>query len=195
MPALGPTTVLEAVNTMLSAIGEAPVNSVDASGVVDATNAKATLDKQSRLVQAEGWHWNTERRFPLPLSFPDKFVYVPANALVVDPSTDAPGAPEATVRGNRLYDIVNRTYAFERPVLVDMILNLDFEELPEPARRYIVARATRVFQDDVLGSERLTQTTRAEEQRARAEVVRAELRNRDANVLRGSVMMRRMLRR
>ena len=46
------TTELEAVNIMLSSIGEAPVNSLS-SGLVDAELAQTTLHNVSREVQAQ----------------------------------------------------------------------------------------------------------------------------------------------
>ena len=45
-----PTTKLEAVNTMLSTIGEAPVNNLS-SGLVDAETAETILNNVSRSVQ------------------------------------------------------------------------------------------------------------------------------------------------
>ena len=45
--ALTATTKLEAVNTLLSSIGEAPVNSLT-SGLVDAELAETILDSTSR---------------------------------------------------------------------------------------------------------------------------------------------------
>ena len=56
------TTQLEAVNTMLGHIGEAPVNSISntAELPVSAANAVTILDEISREVQSEGWHFNTE---------------------------------------------------------------------------------------------------------------------------------------
>ena len=46
------TTELEAINTMLSVIGESPVNTVDGSGVVDAVLARQILHEVSRHVQS-----------------------------------------------------------------------------------------------------------------------------------------------
>ena len=54
-----PTTSLAAVNSMLSTIGEAPVNSLQ-SGLVDAETAETILNEVSRSVQAYGWNFNSE---------------------------------------------------------------------------------------------------------------------------------------
>ena len=56
---LNTTSKLEAVNTMLGSIGEAPVNSLT-SGLVDAETAEKILDSVSREVQARGWSFNTD---------------------------------------------------------------------------------------------------------------------------------------
>ena len=61
---LSATTKLEAVNIMLSTIGENPVNSLT-SGLVDAELAETILGSVSKAVQSEGWnfyHW----KFPNP---------------------------------------------------------------------------------------------------------------------------------
>ena len=57
--ALSGTTELEAVNTLLHTIGEAPVNSLTGTLPIDATLANNTLSEVSREVQSAGWHWNT----------------------------------------------------------------------------------------------------------------------------------------
>ena len=53
------TSELEAVNTILSATGEAPVNSLTGSLPIDATQALSLLKEISREVQSAGWHFFT----------------------------------------------------------------------------------------------------------------------------------------
>ena len=53
------TTELEAVNTMLAVLGEAPVNSITGTLPLDASLAKTTLSEINREVQSAGWHFNT----------------------------------------------------------------------------------------------------------------------------------------
>ena len=57
------TTQLEAVNTMLSTIGEAPVNSLTGSLPVDASMAVNILNEVNREVQSAGWKFNTPVEF------------------------------------------------------------------------------------------------------------------------------------
>ena len=62
---LTPTTELEAVNTMLNTIGEAPVNTLVNMTSVDALAALSVLQNVNRGVQVEGWFFNSEYDYPL----------------------------------------------------------------------------------------------------------------------------------
>jgi hypothetical protein len=53
-------TELEAVNVLLTTIGEAPVNTLTGNQVTDVTVAKQVLLEISREIQSQGWHFNTE---------------------------------------------------------------------------------------------------------------------------------------
>jgi hypothetical protein len=146
---LVPTTTLEAVNQCLFAIGEAPGEQVEDSGLVDAATALRTLCNVSREVQKDGWHWNTEINFRSP----DVDGNLPAALWTL--KVDTVGAdqwPRPGARGQRLYDRVNHTYVFDRPVTVELVVLLDFEEIPEAARNYIALRAARRFQQNSVGS-------------------------------------------
>ena len=59
------TTELEAVNTILSTIGEAPLSTLTGSLPVDGTTAKNILNEISREVQSAGWHFNTQYKVDL----------------------------------------------------------------------------------------------------------------------------------
>ena len=54
------TTELEAINIMLAAIGEAPVNSLIGTLPVDVKMAQKLLNEQNKAVQSEGWSFNRE---------------------------------------------------------------------------------------------------------------------------------------
>ena len=66
-----PTTELEAVNIMLSVIGEAPVNTITGTNSVDVSVAKNVLDETSMSVQGMGWNFNTHKNnlFFIPVRF------------------------------------------------------------------------------------------------------------------------------
>ena len=58
----GRTTQLEAVNTMLSVIGETPTTDsiISANSSADVVMAVQILDEVTKEVEAQGWHFNTE---------------------------------------------------------------------------------------------------------------------------------------
>ena len=53
------STELDAINLILSSIGEAPVNSLTESESIDVDNARSLLDTVSRNIQRQGWQFNT----------------------------------------------------------------------------------------------------------------------------------------
>jgi len=143
------TTKLEAVNVMLSAIGEAPVNSLS-SGLIEAEIAESILNTIDREVQSMGWHFNTD----LNKSFAQDTlgqIILPTDILRADATLKA-DAPNLVQRGLKMYDRANHTFVVGAPANLDVVVQLLFDDVPEPAKRYMVLRATRVFQDRVVGS-------------------------------------------
>lgn len=188
------TSKLSAVNTMLFAIGESPVNTLSGGIGVDTATAIKTLDDISREVQSDGWNYNTEKHFPLSRqAFSPYVFYVPDTALECDPSD--PTLP-IIVRGNRLYDSANHTFEFTEMTLdVDITWHFEFDEIPEVARRYIAIRAARTFQDGAVGSDAAHNYSERDEFTARARMKRSCARNRDKNLLRASASVSRILQR
>lgn len=149
--ALGLTTELEAVNAMLAIIGEAPVNTLEDTGLLDAAMARQLLTDTSREVQSRGWSFNIDLGFELvPTSPLPGQLLVPSDALQVDPVDTN---KSYVVRGKRLWDRVNHTDTFTEGTRCDITRLLPFDELPQAARQYITVRAGRVFQDRSIGSE------------------------------------------
>ena len=187
------TTELEAINIILSTIGESPVNSLgEVSGVVDAVVAKSVLKEVSTAVQEEGWHFNIEKNFTLTPDFVNKEITIPCDCIQCDASGQD-SERDVCVRGTRLYDRGNHTYVFDRPVTVDMVLVLPFEELPQAVRNYITIRAARVYQQRVVGSETLGNFTEKDEARARAVLRKFEADTADYNILNGNWSVTRIL--
>lgn len=178
------TSELEAVNTMLDAIGESPVSTLDVSGLVDVAKAKATLDEISREVQTKGWYFNTENQYTLPLA-PDGTITLPSNFLRVD-SASSETSVDAVQRGYRLYDRKGHTYVFQKSIKADVVILLPWEELPQSARQYILIRASRVFQARSLGSETEHRFSKDEEDTSLAILNAAEGEDGDYNMFTGS---------
>ncbi len=176
------TTELEAVNIMLSAIGESPVSSLNDPSLVDVSLAKSILDETSVDIQSTGLHSNTEINYPLVPTV-DGEILVPTNCARID-STDVSKDIDVVHRGNRLYDRDKRSYtSFTGTLYVDMVLLLDFNELPQHVRRYITVKAARRFQARFMGSETLYGFTADDEREAGLGFERGEKLNNDSNML------------
>ena len=149
------STRLEAINSMLSAIGEAPINQLD-ENTVDSTVASSTLDEVNRNVQAYGWHFNSEKDFPLELAS-DGTIPIAPDILRVDVDEQTYSDIDVVQRSGKLYDKKNHTYTFKSDLKADIIRLLDWDDLPQPFRAYVIAKATRIFQQRLVGSSELTQ--------------------------------------
>ena len=150
---LSPTTELEAVNTMLTSIGEQPIQNLnDLAGLSDASIAKQILDNVSRAIQSRGWIFNTDLDVNMPVDQYGEIKLSPDILRVDTTSRVRSGDSDIVERGRKLYDRQKQTFTFTEKVKVNQIKLLIFEDLPEPARRYISIRAARIFHDRVVGS-------------------------------------------
>ncbi len=162
-----PTSRLEAVNEMLSCVGEAPVNQLK-TGYIEADIAENILDSIVREVQTVGWNFNTEEDWTL---VPDinKQLILPINTLKVD-AVEQNSKENWTMRGNKLYNRVSKSYLSDTVVKVTLVILLNFEQLPEAARRYITLKAARVLQDRTMGLSTLHTFNMEDENRALIEL-------------------------
>lgn len=150
--ALTKTTKLQAINTMLSTVGEPPINSLNAQRA-DSLIAQNILDEVSREVLTYGWQFNTDEDVELAPESTTGFIYISDKIVRVDMDRSY-SEYDIVVRGNRLYNRKTNSYAFSEPIKVIQIYLMEFEEMPETAKRYITIRASRIFQDRMVGSEK-----------------------------------------
>ena len=77
------TSYLDALNMMLTAADEAPVQTAEQGGHLPLSIAIAVLNDVSRVVQSMGWAFNTEHDFPLSLGA-GGLIALPTDTLSVD---------------------------------------------------------------------------------------------------------------
>ena len=151
---LTPSTKLDAVNSILTAVGEYPVSNL-VDDIAEAQIAIQVLDEVSREVQSRGWSWNTRRKNTLTPNN-DNNVVIPANVTRVN-AVDVNGWEDRTkrytIRNNKLYDMIEFSDIFEAPVYADMVYLWDFENLPEEARRFITLDAQQRYMNRVAGAD------------------------------------------
>ncbi len=167
--ALQLTSKMRAINTVLEALGESPVNHVD--DLLEAQQADDKIEEVSREIQSDGWWFNTEDNYPLPLGT-DGQIRLPANALKVDLQS-----PHFTARGLRVYDKLNHTYIFEHPLRCTIAVGLEWDELPEVARTFVKYRSAKLLQASAVGSPTLYKFHQAEYQIALRALRKAEIEN------------------
>jgi hypothetical protein len=165
-----PITELEAVNMLLAAVGESAVSSLETATTVDVTQAKNLLSNISREVQQKGWHFNTEWDVVLSLDSNNRIPLGNSILSVYSPSK------LTTIRGRSsspfLYDLDNNTFTWTTSINDAVTITLlDFEDIPQTARQYITAKASRIFQEEIIGQAAAETVNRQEEAEAYADLL------------------------
>jgi len=178
------TSELEAVNTILSTIGEAPLNTLSGSLPVDGTIAKNVLSEVAREVQSEGFHFNTHYKVTLSRDTDNK-IPLATNVVRVelDPNRESKSNYDIVQRDGFLYNLAKNTDVFDKNFEnVKVVYLLPFAEIPEQAKRYITIRASRIFHDRTLGANTLHKFTLEDEEKALTILRQAETQTGDYTV-------------
>ena len=178
------TTELQAVNIMLAAIGEAPINTLTGTLPVDAVTARSTLAEVNKNIQSEGWSFNTEIDVTQTRDG-SNHINLQNDILKIDPNIHQHPTIDAIQRGSKLYDRLNNKFEFDEDLICTVVYFREFNEIPEPARYYITIKAARIFVDRLVSDEGLRTYTQQDEVRARAILMETDLSNGDHNLLRG----------
>jgi hypothetical protein len=150
-PTYAASTELDAVNQILSSVGQAPVTTLDLQNP-EVSIVLNTLREVNRQVQSEGWIFNTERHYELtPDSTTNQITY-PSNMLQIDTNQPKHKADYDVVRRNgKLYDRENHTYTFTKSIYADVVWFFDFTDVPPAFQVYITARAARMCAVKMIG--------------------------------------------
>ena len=178
------TTELEAINTILSTIGEAPLNTLTGSLPVDGTIAKNVLSEVAREVQSQGWHFNTHINVTLARDTDNK-VPIATNVVRVelDPRKYSKGQYDIVQRDSFLYNLAENKDTFDVNFeKVKIVYLLPFNEIPEQAKRYITIRSARIFHDRTLGANTLHKFSVEDEQKALMILKQAEAQTGDYSI-------------
>lgn len=162
---------LDAINDMLAAIGEAPVNTLEDSQNVDVENAIRVLNKVNRQVQSKGWSFNHIEDTYLNVDITTKKIKWQDDILYLV-GTDG---TKYIQRGAYVYDFDNQTDTFDSDIEVEIIRLVDFDYMPPVVRDYIVAKSARIFQTQTLNDDSIGQTLLAQEKDAWAALQEYEM--------------------
>lgn len=176
------TREIDAVNTLLSIVGELPITTLEGALNADALLARRTLQDTLIEFQNEGWWFNTEDNFDLvPDSQGEINVAESVRNVDIDPrdSFDV----DVVLRGRKLYDRKNHTYKFTRPLKAKLTHALAFDDLPQSAKNYVIAWSAMRYQVKVLGVTDMHTALSQEYVRARTTFINEDIRNSDRNYL------------
>ena len=170
------TSELEAVNTILSTIGESPLNTLSGSLPVDGTIAKNVLSEVSREVQSQGWHFNTHYKVTLSRDTDNKIPLATNIVRVeIDPRRYSKVSYDIVQRDNFLYNLAKNEDTFDTNFKdVTAVYLLPFDEIPEQAKRYITIRSARIFHDRTLGANTIHKFSQEDEAKALSILKQAE---------------------
>lgn len=183
----GKTTLLESVNICLQNIGEQPVNTLENQQLVEAVMAETTILEFHKEGQIRGWSWNREELYPFTKNASNE-IEVPTNVVSWSPDPYE-WAGRFQLRGQKVYDTENRTYAITDATLTELKADvtwlLTWDECPEAFNRWVTIRSARVFSDRVLSDDSIFKYTALDESNALTELQRVELEQSNANSLTG----------
>ena len=175
-------TELSAVNSILGAIGQSPISQLkDANGVIVNANPEIqfiyNLLKDANVdVQAEGWHFNTEKHVPFHPDANGK-IAIAGDILQLDVTEGWRDRHYDVVRkGGFLYDKYDHTDDFSdiTEILLDVVKLYNFEDVPPVFRRFITYRASRQAAVQLVSNPGLVQLLGVQEQQARAALMEYE---------------------
>lgn len=185
--ALSLESELDAVNLLLAAIQESPVNSLTGSEGGDVPDARRALKIASDEVQLGSFQFNLDKSYVLTresgtLEFP-----LPTNVLTCDTVGNDRNV-DVVIRGSRLYDRLENRFTFpDNPTLcVDIKWALPFTDLPYAARHYIAIKAARRFIEDKIGAQNLSGFKEMDEEQARRTLRKTDKASSDLNILTGN---------
>lgn len=160
-------TKLDAVNSVLEAIGESPVGTLENPTNVDVINALRMLDGISRRLQVTGWPFNTYPAYKLNPDITEHKIRWNSDIL----GFKATNGTRYIKRGDYLYDMDKQTDVIMEPVEAKVVLMVAFEDLPDPLRYYVAAKTAKEFQLKYLGDAALSEELARLEVEAWQEVI------------------------
>lgn len=166
------TTKLEAINTMLSCVGQAPINTLEGTKSSFTIAAEKMLEDETKRIQLQGWDFNSEDCY---LLIPDRFnhIEVPDDLIMIKFPTLYKN--RYTVREKKLYDKFKHTYEIDKPLKCSVVWSFKFEDLPEVAKKYAELSAAYKFVKREFGAEKASQFTQEDLVEARIAMEQHEL--------------------
>ena len=169
-------TELSAVNSILGAIGQAPVTSINYDNP-EISFIYNLLRDANVDTQAEGWHYNTEKHVKYSPDSVTGKIAIANDVLQLDVSNGWSRREYDVVRRNGyLYDKIDHTDDFSdiESIDLDVIKLQNYEDLPIIFRRYITYRASRMAATQLVANPNLVKLIAQQEALSRAALMEYE---------------------
>ena len=166
-------TELSAVNSILGAIGQAPLTTLNFDNP-EVSFIFNLLRDANVDTQAEGWHFNTEKHVKFTPDANGK-IAIGDDILSMDLHDNQARRTFNLVRRNGfLYDKQDHTDVFTSDIDLDIVRLYLFEDLPIVFRRFITYRASRLAAKKLVANQALVRLLGVQEQQARAALMEYE---------------------
>jgi hypothetical protein len=166
-------TELSAVNSILGAIGQSPLTTLNFDNPEVAMIFNLLRDANVD-TQAEGWHFNTEKHVKFAKDINGK-IAIGNDILSMDGHDNYTKRTRDLVRRNGfIYDKMEHTDVFTEDLDLDVVRLYNFEDLPIVFRRYITYRASRVAATKLVANPQLAKLLAQQEALARAALMEYE---------------------
>ena len=169
-------TELSAVNSILGAIGQAPVTSINYDNP-EISFIYNLLRDANVDTQAEGWHFNTELHVKYTPDSVTGKIAIANDVLQLDVSKGwARREYNVVKRGGYLYDKIDHTDDFStiESIDLDVVKMYNYEDLPTVFKRYITYRASRQAATQLVANPNLVKLITQQESLARAAIMEYE---------------------
>ncbi len=145
-------TELSAVNSILGAIGQAPITALNTQTTTTSDSSQISENPEIAMIynllrdanvdtQSEGWHFNTEYHVKFTPNS-NKKIAIGDDILSMDLHDNQARRHHNLVRRNGfIYDKIDHTDEFDGDLDLDVVRLYNFEDLPIVFRRFITYRA------------------------------------------------------
>ena len=182
------TTKLQAINQMLSTIGESPTNTLSGTLPYEVSVAVDILDEVIRELWLDEYVFNYEEDVSVTPDGSNRLI-AQSNWIRVQPSD---GLAEYVLRETSVgsgvymvYDITNKTSTgWTTAKELNVTYMLEYADLPEAAKRYVTIRAARVYADRLMASPDVRAFTERDELEAKSKLLNYETSIDEPNMLR-----------
>ena len=187
-------TELSAVNSILGAIGQAPITSLTSQTTTTSVQSQISQNPEIAFIfnllrdanvdtQSEGWHFNTEKHVKFAIDANGR-IAIGNDIISMDLHDNYNKRTRDLVRRNGfLYDKIDHTDVFTSDLDLDIVRLYNFEDLPSPFRRYITYRASRQAATQLVANPNLAQLLQGQESLARAALMEYECNQADHSML------------